>query len=274
MDDEEQFKGLEDGGDSEEPADKGSRTSFGEKKDSDANDDDDEVNVDEEEGEEGGSGKTLARTMNQPKISITVHKKQPSAVPVQETYDYSMLDELLGFLDQGELDLIEPILCGYFSKVVQALLGKIKGKFLEYILTHRQGDIYDKLLKGLMHHSLAQLLVELLSAKVVPQPASRGGNGGASGGLLSNNNGASRGFAFDNHDDDEGEDDDANSKNAVTPHEARMIEILNAKRQNVLATLIESLGAKNRSLENTLNAQLILLELTDNENLYGKLVEK
>lgn len=53
-----------------------------------------------------------------------------------------------------------------------------------------------------------------------------------------------------------------------------MIEILNTKRQEVVANLIDCLGAKNKNFEATLNAQLILLELTDNEHLFGKLVEK
>jgi len=75
--------------------------------------------------------------MNQPKISISVHKKEVPQEPTIESYDYSLLDELLDFLDESNMDLIEPILCGYFNKVVQALLGKIKGKFLQYILMHR-----------------------------------------------------------------------------------------------------------------------------------------
>lgn len=66
-----------------------------------------------------------------------------------------MLDELFSILDTDNADSIEPILCGYFNKIVQALLGKIKVKILQYILLKRNGDIYNKLLNSLQHHSLA-----------------------------------------------------------------------------------------------------------------------
>jgi hypothetical protein len=69
-------------------------------------------------------------------------------------YDYSVMDELLDFFDQ---DSIEPILCGYFNKVVQSLVTKAssKQKVLAYLLIHRKGDIFDMLLKHMQHHSLA-----------------------------------------------------------------------------------------------------------------------
>jgi len=98
-------------------------------------------------------------------------------------------------LDTDNSESIEPILCGYFNKVIQALLGKIKVKMLKYILLKRNGDIFMKLLNCLQHHSLAQLLIELLQVKVIT-PSSHNnhyGRGGASGGLMSNNG---RGFTF------------------------------------------------------------------------------
>jgi hypothetical protein len=90
-----------------------------------------------------------------------VVKKEPAPDPVIE-YDYSILDELFGFLEVSDFNSTEPILCGYFFKVVQSLLGKLKTKVLNYLLLTRGGDVFSKLLNGMMHHSLAQLLVELL----------------------------------------------------------------------------------------------------------------
>lgn len=78
-------------------------------------------------------------------------------------YDYSVMDELLDFFDQ---ETIEPILCGYFNKVVQALVTKAKSKVLLYFLIHRKGDIFDHLLRHMQHHSLAQLIVELMQIKI------------------------------------------------------------------------------------------------------------
>ena len=53
-----------------------------------------------------------------------------------------------------------------------------------------------------------------------------------------------------------------------------MIEVLNRRRQEVVSVLIDRLGLKNKDFENTLNAQAILLEIADNEMLFGKLVEQ
>ena len=77
--------------------------------------------------------------------------------------NYVLLDELISFLDQQE---VLPILCGYFLKVILALLNKSKLKFLQYILVQKEGIIFDKLLNHLQHHSLAQLMIELMSTKI------------------------------------------------------------------------------------------------------------
>ena len=63
-----------------------------------------------------------------------------------ESYDYSILDELFAILDDEDT---EPILCGYFNKVVTGLLGKIKTKLLQYLLLKRNGDVFDRLLARL-----------------------------------------------------------------------------------------------------------------------------
>jgi len=77
---------------------------------------------------------------------------------------------LFGILDSDQhSEEPEPILCGYFNKIVQALLGKIKNKILYYILVKREGDIFTKLTHHLQHHSLAQLLVELMQVELPNQ---------------------------------------------------------------------------------------------------------
>lgn len=42
-----------------------------------------------------------------------------------------------------------------------------------------------------------------------------------------------------------------------------MIEVLNKKRQEVIQTLIDRLGSKNKDYENCLNANTILMELSE-----------
>ena len=48
---------------------------------------------------------------------------------------------------------------------MQSLLNKLKDRLLKYILIHRKGDIFNKLLNKIEHHSLSQLLIELMQIK-------------------------------------------------------------------------------------------------------------
>ena len=163
---EQNFKHLE--GEGGEPPKRRERVGTSDKKEGD--DDYDEVNVDDEDDEEGKKGS------NKPNITVRITKSNASkmdgkgTVLTSDNYDYSMMDELFGILESehgGEE--IEAILCGYFNKIVQALLNKIKIKMLHYMLIKRKGDIFSKLLNVLQHHSLAQLIVELMQVKIPSQ---------------------------------------------------------------------------------------------------------
>jgi hypothetical protein len=115
---------------------------------------------------------------------------------------------------------------------------------------------------------LAQLLIELLQIKVVN---GQGTNGGASGGVFG---GKSKGFAFGGSGDDSEEDDKASQEEVkLSPEEQKMTDILNQKRQEVVETLMDRLGPANKSFENCLNAHMVLAELSDNDQLFGKLAE-
>mmetsp|Transcript_39798 Transcript_39798/g.38348 ORF Transcript_39798/g.38348 Transcript_39798/m.38348 type:complete len:135 (+) Transcript_39798:382-786(+) len=87
----------------------------------------------------------------------------PNQSNIEYEYDYSLLGQLIAFLDKDELF---PILCGYFNKIVQSLMNKQKVEFLQYILLERNGDLFLKLLKHMKHHSLGTLLIELIQIKV------------------------------------------------------------------------------------------------------------
>jgi hypothetical protein len=60
----------------------------------------------------------------------------------------------------------------------------------------------------------------------------------------------------------------------MTQVEREMYKVLADKKQHVIEYLIHKLSAANKDFEQCLNAHTILVELTDNENTYGKLVEK
>lgn len=207
----------------ESEGDTGERNSFTEKK-GDDDDDDGDVNIDEEEGSEKGKG--VANSTLYPKVSIKISAKPSKPAenvpPTFESYDFSLLDELFSMLDSDRNgEDIEPILAGYFTKVVTTFMGKIKTKMLQYILLKREGDVYNRLLAVLQHHSLAQLLIELLQVKVV-----NGQNhGGASGGVFG---AKSKGFTFGGSGDDSEEDDKGSHEEVkLSPEEQKMTEVLN-----------------------------------------------
>ena len=188
--------------------------------------------------------------------TIEIEEKDTSKAEV--TYDYSVMEEFLEFFDEDEL---QPILCGYFNKVMQALLTKSKSKVLNFLLIHKRGDLFNKLLKNLEHHSLAQLLIELMQIKITGQAS------GERGRVSSD---------YDNKTDDEEEKSkDNQEKEVFSPQEQIMNEVLNTKRQEVIVSLIDCLSAKNKEdFEACLNAHQVLTELTENEITFGKLIQR
>jgi hypothetical protein len=216
---------------------------------------------DEHEGPE-------ARASN---ITISVHstKAQESRFqkpePILE-YDYSLMDELFSVLDIAHEQEMQPILCGYFNKIVQALLGKIKQKMLHYLLIHRKGDVFLKLTRFLHHHSLSQLLVELLLIKIVSAKAQGGPQSSFRDRFSSDT---------DERDNEESEEKKAlDPTDGMTEQERQMYDVLCERKQEVITFLLSKLSSKNTDLEETMNAHSVLLELADNEQTYGKLVEK
>lgn len=73
-----------------------------------------------------------------------------------------MLDTLINQFMQTEQEDMLSVLCGYFQKIISSLLNKENSKMLEYLLIKREGIIFDGLMHHISHHSLAQLLIELL----------------------------------------------------------------------------------------------------------------
>lgn len=216
--------------------------------------------------EEAKSSLTLDKEGSDDEVrTIDLEAKTTESQPAQ--YDYSVMDELLEFFDQ---ETLEPILCGYFNKILQALVTKSKPKVLQYLLLQRKGDIFDMLLKHLQHHSLAQLMVELMQTKITPQAASTSAFGSSGRARVSSD--------YDNktdEDEDENKSKNEQDKEQLSPAEQAMSDTLNQKRQQVITALIENISSKNRDdFEAALNAHTILTELCENEITFSKLIQK
>jgi hypothetical protein len=109
-------------------------------------------------------------------------------------------------------------------------------------------------LDHLHHHSLALLLIELLQVKVISTPARDR-------------------FDSGEFDDDKKEPEDK-SPAKIDPIESNMLDVITIKRQEVVSILIKRLSSMNTDdIDNCLNAHAVLLEIADNEQMYGKLAQ-
>lgn len=206
-----------------------------------------------------------------------IEEKQPEAF--KPKHDYSLMDELLEFLEvpaekDGE-NKIESILCGYFNKIITALLQKQKGKTLEFLLLVQRGKIFDNLISHLQHFSLANLMLTLLGLKFFIEDYAGFGT----------NNATSRTSLLDwdnNSESDEGAQQTAASTERTAANEAEaeeryneMMKILNEKKVYVVTTLLKQMSKENPDdLEKTLNANSILQELVDDDNCFKLLINE
>jgi hypothetical protein len=55
-----------------------------------------------------------------------------------------------------------PVTCGYFYNIVRQLLAKARKQTMKYLLLDCKGRLFDKLVDNINHHSLSELLVELM----------------------------------------------------------------------------------------------------------------
>lgn len=64
-----------------------------------------------------------------------------------------------------------PVSCGYFFNIIRKLLMKQRKQVIRYLLLETEGRTFDRLLKYVNYHSLADLLMELMQLNVVYQPS-------------------------------------------------------------------------------------------------------
>jgi hypothetical protein len=140
--------------------------------------DDDEVNTEEpaasedvkEEGQEGSS-RGDANASQATKLAGAIPQDEDMTqdatdVPAKKQ-DFPLMDMLCSFLYEDEEPL--PILCGYFSKILEQMLDKQKLPTLEYLLLNQEGKIFNGLLRHLDQHSLTTLMIKLIEQQIQPE---------------------------------------------------------------------------------------------------------
>jgi cobalamin biosynthesis protein CobT len=143
-----------------------------ERKDSIINIDDEEDDMEEEDSDQKENASQSRNPGHMMKVNVSKLAVEEKKVEIE--YDFEIMDYLFEFLQKdGEL---YPILCGYFNKIVMSMLQKIRKRVLAYILVRREGEVFNLLLNNLEHHSLAQLMVELLQVKLPNAQGDKGGD--------------------------------------------------------------------------------------------------
>jgi effector-binding domain-containing protein len=74
---------------------------------------------------------------------------------------YMLLDRLFKFLEGPEDEPINPVLAGYFSKVVQLLVNRKQKQIMPYIVAD-ENKVIEKLLRHVYSRSIAEIIHRLL----------------------------------------------------------------------------------------------------------------
>jgi hypothetical protein len=171
------------------------------------------------------------------------------------TNDWSMLDTMINRFIQTPQDKMLSVLCGYFNKILVFILTKENSKFLEYLLLRRNGVIFDGLMSHIEHHSLAQLVIELLQVQIKPEDS------------------RSKKITMYNSDGSDNEQDNEDQEEAtLTADQVKMKEILAKKGNQVILYLLDQLSIKNNDdTEVALNAHSILMDFCENDHCFNLL---
>lgn len=107
--------------------------------------------------------------MNDDGVEGKKAKASETNEPEKQTNDWSILDNMISQFINTPKDEMLSVLCGYFFKIISSILVKENQKFLEYLLLRREGAIFNGLMRHINHHSLSQLVLELLQIQIKPE---------------------------------------------------------------------------------------------------------
>ena len=221
-----------------------------EEEDDENADGDDEVNLEDpaEDVQDAEEGKkpNEAKESQSTKLGGHTHDETAEDTVVEPVakYDYSLLDMICQFLYEDEDPL--PILCGYFLKIMEQMLDKIKLPTLEYLLLHQKGKIFNGLLRHLDQHSLTTLMIKLIEQQIQPEKKDK----------------------WEASENSDPEADEA-AEPELTAQQRQMQNVLKEKATMVVMSLIDKLSFKNKNnLHMALNASTALNEFCENESFF------
>jgi len=139
-----------------------------------------------------------------------------------------------------------PVTCGYFYNIVRQLLAKARKQTMRYLLLDCEGRLFDKLVDNISHHSLSDLLVEMMQLNF---PAFQ--------------------FKMNSDDLDETNASDKDTKPEISPEQKVMVARLRQKKDMVIGRLLNGLTHSNRcNIEVSLNSSTVLVELIEIEKTF------
>lgn len=74
---------------------------------------------------------------------------------------FMLLDRLFKFIESESEDQVNPVLAGYFSKVVQLLINRKQKQIVPYIIGD-ENQVVEKLLKHVYSRSVAEVIHRIL----------------------------------------------------------------------------------------------------------------
>ena len=132
--------------------------------------------------QEGGAEETKTETAEQPASTSTAFDHEPENEAEESTqsateqsttvaatsdeedepvHKYMLLDRLFKFIEGDGVELINPVLAGYFSKVVQLLVNRKQKQIVPYIISDTS-NVVENLLKHIYSRSIAEVVHRLL----------------------------------------------------------------------------------------------------------------
>jgi hypothetical protein len=201
---------------------------------------------------------TLVEELNLTDEGKEGKSKAETAAAEEQKNDWSLLDSMINNFMQTEPEDMLSVLCGYFQKIVSSILNKENSKLLEYLLLRRDGIIFDGLMRHISHHSLAQLVIELLQVQIKPDDSK---------------NKKINMYNSDGSDNDNDNDDQEEA--VLTPDQLKMQDIINNKGKLIVGALMDQLSRRNKdNLEIALNAYSILMEFCENDHCFNLLTQE
>lgn len=171
-----------------------------------------------------------------------------------ENPDFNTVD--YGSHTQEQSKSLLPVSCGYFLNIVRQLMSKQRKPTLRYILLEAKGSLFDNLANNVSHHSLSDLLIELMQVNFPMF-------------IVKSDDPENEEYRGEEESDATMASAKREMRQDLTEDQKLMLSRLQEKKEQVLSRLIKNLSHYNSSnVEDSLNSMSVLSELIEIERSF------